>query len=212
MNEKVKTVIERLEGMDKQGASYDHKGRHGWRNPIRADTGGILRALVLAKRPYSVLEIGTAYGLSGCYIASALSQGASMVSVEWDTEVAREAQANFDEAELPVHVLSGEALATIDMLAQPDIKQLYDLVFLDANKDGYFEQVQRLIINGMLTNNCLILADNVIDRASEMADFLAFAEEQDSELINTECGLYVIRLGNSQKNSRFDRVTAEVGA
>lgn len=186
----VQQVIERLEALPKQGESYDSKGRHGWRNPIRGDTGALLQALVLAKAPKRVLEFGTAYGLSGCYIASKLTDGSKMVSVEWDAPTAEEAQKNFDEATLPVRVLCGDAMNVIKLLATSGEK--FDLVFLDANKDGYYEQYQELARLNLLAPGCLILADNVIDRASEMQNFLDLMESLGSIIINTECGLLVV--------------------
>jgi predicted O-methyltransferase YrrM len=93
----VQAVIDRLEAMSKQGESYDEKGRHGWRNPIRADTGPLLEALVLANNPKFILEIGTAFGLSGCYLARRLDDKGKIVSIEWDKKTASEAQANFNE-------------------------------------------------------------------------------------------------------------------
>jgi len=191
MNTKVEQVINRLEEMPKQGASYDDKGRHGWRNPVRADTGFLLHSLVLAKNPNRVLEIGTAHGLSGCYIASALKPGATMVSIEWDPEVADEAQHNFDQADLPVQVLAGDAMKIIEGLNG----SVFDLVFLDANKDGYLEQVLKLEALNKLAYNCLILADNVIDRQAECQNFLDYINKYPHTVIQTECGLLVAKLG-----------------
>ena len=39
----VRCAIDALELLDKQGPSYaTAEGRHGWRNPIRGDTGPLL--------------------------------------------------------------------------------------------------------------------------------------------------------------------------
>lgn len=178
-------VIDTLEVMPKHGTAYDEKGRHGWRNPIRSDTGGLLRSLVIATGALRILEIGTAHGLSGCYLASALSSLGEMHTIEWDEATAKEAQENFNKAGLPVKVYSGDALKIIS-----ELEGTFDFVFLDANKDGYLEQLNLLKKKGLLTNDVTIVADNVIDRATEMADFLSFMESS-SEIINTECGLLV---------------------
>lgn len=191
MNPKTQAVIDRLEAEPKQGESYDHKGRHGWANPIRQDTGPLLEALVLARAPERVLEIGTARGLSGCYIARRLSSTGSMVSLEWDEARSAEAQANFKEAELPVVVLNGDAMEWIPKLHSP--KQ-FDMVFMDANKDGYFEQISLLIELRMLAPDCLIVADNVIDRQTECQNFLDFMQSYPHIVIPTECGLLVGRI------------------
>lgn len=193
MNEKVQAVINRLGQMPRIGESYDHKGRHGWVNPIRHDTGLILHSLILAKNPNLVLEIGTAHGESGCYIASALKPGAKMISIEWIEANATEAQANFDEAGLPVTVMFGDAVTVIKSL---NGGKVFDCVFLDANKDGYLEQIKALDENQLLAYNCLVLADNVIDRQAECQNFLDWMQKYPHTIIQTECGLLVGKLGN----------------
>lgn len=182
ITQKTKSVINRLEVMPKQGQSYDEKGRHGWRNPIRGDTGFLLRSLVIASKAKRILEIGTAHGLSGCYLASL---GGELHTIEWDEKTAEEAQNNLNEAGLLAKVYNGNALEII-----PTLQGKFDLVFLDANKDGYLEQVLLCKKKGLLSKNAVIVADNVIDRKEEMADFLAFMADK-SEIVPTECGLLV---------------------
>ena len=54
----IREEIARLETYDNQGESYANaEGRHGWRNPIRADTGPLLESLVLAAGSKRLLEI-----------------------------------------------------------------------------------------------------------------------------------------------------------
>jgi len=180
----VETVIERLEAMPKQGESYDHKGRHGWANPIRQDTGPLLEALVIARQPKRILEIGTAHGLSGCYLARRLK--GEMVTIEWDERRALEAQGNFDEASLPVKVLSGDAMKII-----PTLTGKFDFVFMDANKDGYAEQLRALLDHDLLAPNCTVVADNVIDRQKECQNFLDAMVVFPHLIVPTECGLLV---------------------
>jgi predicted O-methyltransferase YrrM len=181
-------VIDRLEAMPKQGESYDHKGRHGWANPIRQDTGPLLEALVLARNPKRVLEIGTAHGLSGCYIARRLGSEGTMVSIEWDETRAKEAQANFDEAELAVTVICGDAMKIIETF---NLTFPFDMVFMDANKDGYLEQIEKLAGLHLLAPDCLIVADNVIDRQKECQNFLDMMQKFPHIILQTECGLLV---------------------
>lgn len=185
---KVQAVIARLELDPKQGESYDHKGRHGWANPIRQDTGPLLEILTLARCPTRVLEIGTAKGLSGCYIARNLLRGAQLVTIEWDDKRAAEASQNFLEAGLPVEVRVGDAMHVIKQLS---LLRPFEMVFMDANKDGYLEQIQLLQKLNLLAPNCLIVADNVIDRQTECQNFLDWMEQYPNVLYPTECGLLV---------------------
>ena len=68
-HQSVQSVIEMLEEMSKQGESYANaEGRHGWRNPIRSDTGPLLRKEVSDRNAMRMLEVGTAHGLSALYL------------------------------------------------------------------------------------------------------------------------------------------------
>lgn len=72
----VRQEIENLETYEKHGESYANAdGRHGWRNPIREDTGAILESLTLLAAPKRILEIGTAHGLSALYFVAGLNNG-----------------------------------------------------------------------------------------------------------------------------------------
>jgi len=187
MNKRARQVIARLEEMPKQGASYDGKGRHGWRNPIRRDTGSLLQSFVMARNPDKILEIGTAYGLSACYLGTHLK--GTLDTIEWDEETAKKAQDNLNEAGISATVHKGDAMQVIPLLAGK-----YQLVFFDANKDGYFEQFKLLQMYDLLDNNCLLLADNVIDRKRECKDFLLLMQKYEPIVIPTECGLLVARV------------------
>lgn len=175
-------VIDRLEAMPKQGESYDHKGRHGWANPIRMDTGPFLQAFA-ALGVKRILEIGTAHGLSACYLGM---NGAEIISIEWDEARAKDAQANLNEAGINAKVLNGDAMKII-----PTLTGNFDLVFMDANKDGYMEQFLAILDAGLIHNGTIILADNVVDRRKECENFLHYMKSHSSVIIPTECGLLV---------------------
>lgn len=198
--DKVQEVIARLELMDKQGESYDDVLRHGWRNPIGSDTGTLLRSHILARNPARVLEIGTAYGLSGCYIASAMK--GHLDTIEFFEPVAKEAQANFDEAGLDVKVHCGDATDVINAIGKTSAAR-YSAVFLDAEKKTYGAHLKLLMDLKLLMPDCLILADNVkgsilkgvfVDRTAEVADFLELMKSYPHVVLDTQCGLLVGRV------------------
>lgn len=178
-------VIARLAALPRQGASYDHMGKHGWSNPVRADTGMLLTALTIAAHPVNVLEIGSAHGESMCHIAKG-APNAKLTTIEWLPELAAEAQANFLEAGINVEVCNGDALEII-----PKFKNRFGLVFLDANKSGYGEQFLLLKKHHLLMPGCTIIADNVIDRQTECQDFLNLMMSYNHIVLSTECGLLV---------------------
>ncbi len=188
----IQREIDRLEQYAKRGESYANAdGRHGWRNPIRSDTGSLLQSLVLARRPARILEIGTAHGLSGMYLAAGLTPGATLETIEFHEAVAREAQELFTATGVPAQVHIGEALEVIRRL-----EGTFDLVFFDAQKNQYHPQLLALLERGLIGPGTVLLADNVIDRAKECAAFLQWFEQEHVEhhVIPTECGLLVARL------------------
>jgi predicted O-methyltransferase YrrM len=192
MTERVRREIELLETYSKQGESYsDGRGRYGWRNPIRGDTGGLLQALVVTADPSRMLEIGTAHGLSALYLISGARAGVTLDTIEFDADVAVETQQRMDACSMPVNVCCGEALEVIDRL-----EGRYDLVFFDAQKNQYMPQMLRLLEKGLIGPGTVLLADNVIDRAEECAAFLKWFNQQDipHHIISTECGLLVAKL------------------
>lgn len=188
-------AIDELEGWSKHGESYaDASGRYGWRNPIRRDTGPLLHALVRARHPSRILEIGTAHGLSGLYLASALDPDSTAVmdTVELDPEVAEEAQRRFQRCGVPVRVHAGDALEVIARFDGPP----FEVVFLDAQKDHYRRQTEALEGRGLLAPGALLLADNVLDRREECRPLLEWLTERRIPygILPTECGLLVARL------------------
>lgn len=188
---RLERVINRLEAMPKQGESYDHKGRHGWANPIRSDTGPFLKWFTGLVKPKRVLEIGAAHGLSLCHIGSG-APSAELTTIEWDENRAKDAQANLNEAGLNAKVHCGDALQILD----DELSGQFDLVFLDANKDGYLEQFLKLQVRGLVAPGTWVLADNVKDRQAECQNFLDHISQGNYASVNlpTECGLLVVQL------------------
>lgn len=190
----IEQEIQLLETFSKQGDSYtNNEGRYGWRNPIRSDTGDLLRCLTLSAAPRRTLEIGTGHGLSALYMVSGLSDHAQqhIDTIEFDADVARSSQARFDTCRAPVTVKQGEAVDVIGQLSGS-----YDMVFFDAQKNHYLRQLLALLERKLIGPGTVILADNVIDRRSECEDFLAWfgATPVDHYILRTECGLLVAHL------------------
>ena len=104
-----------------------------------------------------ILEVGALGGYSTIYLARALPEDGSLVSLELDEEYARIARDNIERAGLSekVEVRVGDAR---ELLSQ--MREAFDLVFIDADKEGYpayLEHALRLSRSGSL-----ILADNTI--------------------------------------------------
>jgi predicted O-methyltransferase YrrM len=95
------------------------------------------------------------------------TNGGHLFTVEYDATRARELQENIRRAGFTdvVTVLAGDAFAQI-----PKLAGTFDFVFLDAWKKDY----QRFfdLVFPRLDRGGLFLAHNVVNKASEMGDFL----------------------------------------
>jgi caffeoyl-CoA O-methyltransferase len=136
---------------------------------VSEEDGRFLRLLAAASRASRALEIGGANGYSAIWIGLGLQQtGGKLTTIEYDPTRARIAADNIRRAGLGgiVTVISGDAFQEIPKLAGD-----FDFVFLDAWKRDYkrfFDMVfPRLRPRG------LFLAHNVVNKESEMRDFLA---------------------------------------
>jgi len=190
----IENGIYKLEKLSKDGESYaTSNGDFGWRNPIRKDTGRIIQSLVIATNPKNILEIGTAHGLSALYLYKGLRENSETTfdTIEFDVSVAKSTQEFFQNINVPINVHAGEAMEVIAKL-----NKKYDLVFFDAQKTHYGKQLNLLIEKQLLSSNCTILADNVIDRQDECKDFLDWfiINKINHTIIKTECGLLVANL------------------
>jgi predicted O-methyltransferase YrrM len=139
---------------------------------VSEEDGRFLRTLVASTNAKRVLEIGAASGYSGIWMGLGLREtGGRLVTIEYDPDRAREAAANIRAAGLAdiVQVIPGDAFAQI-----PKIDGSFDLVFLDAWKPDYKRFFD--LVFPRVTPGGLFLAHNVINKKSEMGDFLAAIE------------------------------------
>lgn len=139
---------------------------------VSEEDGRFLRTLIASTNAKRVLEIGAASGYSGIWMGLGLREtGGRLVTIEYDPVRAREATANLEAAGLSdiVQVISGDAFAQV-----PKIEGTFDLVFLDAWKPDYKRFFD--MVFPRVTPGGLFLAHNVINKKSEMRDFLAVIE------------------------------------
>jgi predicted O-methyltransferase YrrM len=136
---------------------------------VTPDTGRLLWILVRLARPRRILEVGTSNGYSTIWLADAArAVGASVVTLEVDPDKARLARENFARADVGdvVEVVEGSARATLARLAGP-----FEIVFFDADRESYLAYLE-LILPKMPAQSILV-ADNVVSHAGELADYLA---------------------------------------
>src|ERR671932_1756580 len=65
---------------------------------VDAEVGALLRVLAIGVNATRILEIGTAVGYSGIWLAGALPADGMLMTMEMDPERVREARENFERA------------------------------------------------------------------------------------------------------------------
>ena len=149
-----------LEEMDTQGPRY-------WSVP-RKD-GEFLHFLVKATRARSVLEVGTSHGYSAVWMGLALEEtGGRLTTIEIDQARHDLARKHVSEAGLSLRValIRGDAHAELPKLDGP-----FDLVFLDADKEGQVDYFHKLF-PGKLAPGGVLAVHNAIRQAGSMRDYL----------------------------------------
>jgi predicted O-methyltransferase YrrM len=124
---------------------------------IDAEVGALLRVLTTAIAARRVLEIGTAIGYSGIWLAGALPADGSLFTMEMDPERVKAARRNFERAGLAkrVNVMTGDAQLLVAKVSGP-----FDLVFQDGSKQLYVPLLDRLV--DLLRPGGLLITDNVL--------------------------------------------------
>ena len=124
---------------------------------VDAEVGALLRTLAVAVGAARMLEIGTAIGYSGIWLAGALPPGGMLITMEMSEARAREARENFARAGLAdrVSVVVGDAQLKLAKVSGP-----FDLIFQDGDKQQYGPMLDRLV--ALLRPRGLLVTDNVL--------------------------------------------------
>ncbi len=128
-----------------------------WMPNVNTLHGRLLRIFAESGNAKNVVEIGTANGYSALWLCLGLrTTGGRLTTFEIDPQTAAMARANFVRAGVDrmVTIVEGDAHKTIDRLKEP-----IDLLFLDADKQGYIDYLNRLL--PLVRPGGLILADNM---------------------------------------------------
>ena len=135
---------------------------------VSEEDGRFLRLMIASTGRKRALEIGGASGYSAIWMAQGLrATGGKLVTIEYDPERAKELAENIRKAGLSdiVQVVAGDAFAEI-----PKLQGTFDFVFLDAWKRDYKKFFD--LMYPRLDKGGLFTAHNVVNKRTEMADFL----------------------------------------
>ena len=156
-DEKIETVLARLYAEDAAQRAANLPSSRRTRNVDR-ETGRWLALLVRATKARELLEIGSSNGVSTIWLAAAAREnGGRVTGTEILPDRAAEANRNLAAAGLDgvASIMPGDARHTVVTLPG-----LFDLVFIDAEKDDYVDHLAAVI--DRVRPGGLILADNVI--------------------------------------------------
>ncbi len=123
---------------------------------VPRDDGRLLRILAETTNAKHVVEIGTSNGYSAIWLCLALKKtGGKLVTFEIDEGRAALARENFERAGVSdlVTIVMGDAHETIKRIEEP-----IDILFLDADKAGYIDYLEKLLPK--VRQGGLILAHN----------------------------------------------------
>jgi predicted O-methyltransferase YrrM len=134
---------------------------------VDAEVGALLRVLAVALGATRILEIGTAIGYSGIWLAGALPKGGMLLTMEMSAERAAVARENFARAGVAdrANVMVGDASRLLAKVAGP-----FDLIFQDGDKQLYVPMLDRLV--DLLRPGGLLVTDNVLWDGEVVPGFL----------------------------------------
>ena len=166
LDDRVRAVLARLEAEDAderaRGVAREQRARQ-----VARTTGQFLFAFVAPQTDCEVLEIGGSRGYSSIWLAAGVRNlGGRVLSLESDPAKVEAWRANVEEAGLDdwADLIEGDAFETL-----PPIDDVFDLVFLDAEK----EQYERLFAEarGKLEPGAVVIADNVLSHQETLGAY-----------------------------------------
>ena len=133
---------------------------------VSPNEGKLLYLLAKLSGAKRVLEIGLLGGYSTIWLARAVAPQGKLVTLELDEKYIRVAGKNLEQAGLRsmVDIRQGAARDSLEKMVQSG-EALFDLVFIDADKDGYPVYLDYAL--KLTKPGSLILADNVIRRIAD---------------------------------------------
>lgn len=132
------------------------------------DAAEFVRTLILATGARRGVEIGTSYGYSGLWTASALADnGGGLVTIDCEQRKSDAARRAFASAELLPHV-DVRTGAAVDIL--PTLEGPFDFVLNDADKENCVRYVE--LLADKLSDRAVVLTDNTHSHPTQLADFV----------------------------------------
>ncbi len=136
---------------------------------ISRQTGNFMNMLIKASDAKKVLEIGTSNGYSALWLASALKNtNGHLTTIEFWEKRQCLAKKYIENCGLSDYVTfkTGRACDII----KNEIKEIFDLIFMDANKQEYLSYFEA--VHPILRKGGIILADNITSHYKKAEPFV----------------------------------------
>ena len=166
LDDRVRAVLTRLEAEDADERARNVPREQRARQVART-TGQFLFAYVAPQTDCEVLEIGGSRGYSTIWLAAGVRNlGGRVLSLENDPAKIEAWRSNIDEAGLSdwAELVPGDAFETL-----PAIDDVFDVVFLDAEKEQYealFAEARTKLEPG-----AVVIADNVLSHVEALGAY-----------------------------------------
>ena len=131
-----------------------------------------LRILVENGKLKRGIEVGSAFGFGAINMGIAFERnGGQLISLDIDPEMVKTSRDSIQKMGLgkTCTVIEGDALKTL-----PTLEGEFDFIFIDALKRDYLKYLQAVLPK--MKPGALIVADNVIQSARDMKDYLEFVQ------------------------------------
>ena len=166
LDDRVRAVLERLEKEDarerEEGVARELRARQ-----VARSTGQFLFGLVAPQWDCEVLEIGGSRGYSSIWLGAGVRHlGGRVLSLESDPAKVEAWRRNVADAGLEdtVELMEGDAFETL-----PQIPDVFDVVFIDAEKDDYERLF--LLARDKVEPGALVVADNVLSHVETLGSY-----------------------------------------
>ena len=176
LDDRVRSVLARLEAEDADERARGLPSAQRSRQVART-TGQFLFSFVAPQADCEVLELGGSRGYSTIWLAAGVRYlGGRVLSLEADPAKVDAWRANIEEAGLDevAELLPGNAFETL-----PQVDDVFDVVFLDAEKEQY-EQLFELA-RPQLEPGAVVIADNVLSHEDVLGAY-SLARQADPSL------------------------------
>ncbi|MFC1795170.1 O-methyltransferase [Planctomycetota bacterium] len=159
--------------------------RQQYRN-VPPQDGRLLRLLAETMNAKNIVEIGTSTGYSGIWFGMALQKtGGKLTTFEIDAQRAATARANFKRAGMAdiITLVEGDAHDNVKQIKDP-----IDILFLDADKEGYVDYLDKLL--PLIRSGGLIIGHNINPRMANPKYMEAITANPNLEtIVRTEVNL-----------------------